>query len=58
MIKTSAAAAHVVAAVIDQSELEGVAGTVAGDDTIFVATSSREVQLGLEKQLLGIEHRE
>ena len=53
VIKTSAAAAHVVASLIDHLQDDKIAGTVAGDDTIFVATMNREAQLELEKYLLG-----
>ncbi|MCB0329950.1 MAG: hypothetical protein KDD70_09810 [Bdellovibrionales bacterium] len=37
VVRTKTGAAHAVAAQIDDLEVEGVAGTVAGDDTIFLA---------------------
>jgi transcriptional regulator of arginine metabolism len=37
VLKTSPGSAHLVALAIDQARLPTVAGTVAGDDTIFVA---------------------
>jgi transcriptional regulator of arginine metabolism len=37
ILKTSPGSAHLVALAIDQARLPEVAGTVAGDDTIFVA---------------------
>jgi len=37
VLKTSPGSAHLVALAIDQARLPEVAGTVAGDDTIFVA---------------------
>jgi transcriptional regulator of arginine metabolism len=36
VIRTPPGTANVVARAIDQSELEGIAGTVAGDDTVIV----------------------
>jgi transcriptional regulator of arginine metabolism len=41
VIKTDPAFATVVAHAIDAAELEGVLGTVAGDDTVFAATSGK-----------------
>ena len=40
IVRTPPGCAHVVASALDRSRLEGVAGTVAGDDTLFcVATA-------------------
>jgi transcriptional regulator of arginine metabolism len=36
VVKTPPGAAHLVARALDEGELEGVAGTVAGDDTVIV----------------------
>ena len=41
VIRTPPGTANVVARAIDESELEGVAGTVAGDDTIIAVLSDR-----------------
>ena len=41
VLKTPPAAAHPVARAVDQVGVGGVVGTVAGDDTIFLATDSR-----------------
>jgi transcriptional regulator of arginine metabolism len=41
VVRTPPGTANVVARAIDESDLEGVAGTVAGDDTIFVVLSDR-----------------
>ena len=38
VLTTPPAAAHLVASAIDRSRVQGVLGTVAGDDTVFVAT--------------------
>ncbi len=40
VLKTPPAAAHHVARAVDEAGLEGVAGSIAGDDTIFLATPS------------------
>jgi transcriptional regulator of arginine metabolism len=41
VIRTPPGTANVVARAIDESDLEGVAGTVAGDDTIVAVLSDR-----------------
>ncbi|HUR48936.1 MAG TPA: arginine repressor [Acidimicrobiales bacterium] len=40
VVKTPPGSAHVVGSAIDRAGLEGVLGTVAGDDTILVITAS------------------
>lgn len=42
VIKTYPGGAQSVASVIDSSELEGILGTVAGDDTIFIVVKPKE----------------
>jgi arginine repressor len=42
VVVTEPAWAMALAQEIDQAELEGVHGTVAGDDTVFVATAGPE----------------
>jgi transcriptional regulator of arginine metabolism len=42
VIHTPPGTANVVARALDQSELEGIAGTVAGDDTIIVVLADRQ----------------
>lgn len=37
ILKTPPGSAHLVASALDQAQLPGVAGTVSGDDTMFVA---------------------
>jgi transcriptional regulator of arginine metabolism len=39
IIRTPAAGAHPVARALDEAALPGVVGTIAGDDTVFVATA-------------------
>lgn len=52
VIATLPAKASAVAMAIDQAGLPGVAGTVAGDDTVFVAVAGRRAQASLAA-LLG-----
>jgi transcriptional regulator of arginine metabolism len=40
ILKTPPGAAQVVAAAIDGAQMEGVLGTVAGDDTVLIVTAS------------------
>lgn len=42
VIKTLPGTAHAVASTIDNSEIEGILGTVAGDDTILVVLKDEE----------------
>jgi len=42
VIKTIPGAAQVCASAIDSLRLEGIVGTIAGDDTIFIAASDEE----------------
>ncbi len=43
VIKTLAANGNVVAAFIDSQEIEGVLGTIAGDDTLLIITKNTEI---------------
>jgi transcriptional regulator of arginine metabolism len=61
VVRTPPAAAHPVARALDEAELAGVVGTIAGDDTVFVATPSdgaaralaRRMAASLEKPARG-----
>ena len=44
VVRTKTGAANAVAAQIDDLEVEGIAGTVAGDDTIFLAFHDESFQ--------------
>jgi transcriptional regulator of arginine metabolism len=44
VVKTSPGSANAVAIDVDREELPEIAGTVAGDDTIFIAVRSRAAQ--------------
>lgn len=52
VLKTLPGRASALAAEIDGSMLDGMVGTVAGDDTIFVATRDLKTQNHIQKQLL------
>jgi transcriptional regulator of arginine metabolism len=45
VVRTTSGTASTVAVAIDEQALGGVAGTIAGDDTIFVAVRSRPAQM-------------
>jgi transcriptional regulator of arginine metabolism len=51
VLKTPPAAAHHVARAIDEAGLEGMAGSIAGDDTIFLATPSASAAARLARLL-------
>jgi transcriptional regulator of arginine metabolism len=53
IVKTHPGNAHTVAAVLDAERWPEVAGTVAGDDTIFVATAGKRQAGRLRKKLLA-----
>lgn len=44
VVKTDSGAANVVAAAFDGSDILGMVGTVAGDDTFFIATKNKIAQ--------------
>jgi transcriptional regulator of arginine metabolism len=54
VVKTPPAAAHAVGLAIDKAELPEVVGSVAGDDTVFLATVSPEVARRLSARLGAI----
>jgi transcriptional regulator of arginine metabolism len=53
VVKTNPGAASIVAAKLDKRSVSGVLGTIAGDDTIFVATKSKAAQNQLRHIFLG-----
>ncbi len=53
VIRTGPGTANLVAYNIDQAKLPGVAGTVAGDDTIIAVLAEREAAGALRRMLLG-----
>ena len=56
VVKTRPGAAHLLAGAIDQAGLDGVLGTVAGDDTVLVVTpdgAAEQVRDMLERKGSG-----
>jgi len=53
VIRTDPAFAAVIAEAIDQADLEGVLGTLAGEDTVFAATASKAATQRL-RECLGL----
>ena len=53
VIKTPPGSAHLVGVVLDQSDLPEIAGTICGDDTIFVACRSAAEAQVLTSKLGG-----
>jgi transcriptional regulator of arginine metabolism len=51
VVRTPPAAAHPVARALDEAVLEGVVGTIAGDDTIFLAAATAAAAQRLARRL-------
>jgi transcriptional regulator of arginine metabolism len=51
VIRTPPAGAHPLARVLDEADVDDVVGTIAGDDTVFVATPGPGAAVRLEKKL-------
>jgi transcriptional regulator of arginine metabolism len=51
VVRTPPAGAHPLARALDEAELPDVVGTIAGDDTVFVATVGPAAALRLERRL-------
>jgi transcriptional regulator of arginine metabolism len=54
ILKTRPGNAHSVAVALDAEPWEGVVGTVAGDDTIFIATSGSRQAAQIRKKILAL----
>lgn len=54
VLKTGAGQAGALANELDHSETDGIVGTVAGDDTIFVATGSARAAKRMLSKLLSL----
>jgi len=54
VLRTTIGAAQSVAVAIDRAEWPEVAGTLSGDDTIFIATADRRAQEALVKRLQAL----
>jgi transcriptional regulator of arginine metabolism len=57
VIKTLPGSAHAVAAALDRSRWPEVVGSIAGDDTVFVATGDKSSLRRLRDRLLGLSGR-
>jgi transcriptional regulator of arginine metabolism len=55
VLRTSPGGAHVIASAIDLSNLPGVVGTVAGDDTIFIACRGAEAVASVRSYLEAVQ---
>jgi transcriptional regulator of arginine metabolism len=51
VVRTPPAGAHPLARALDEAALPDVVGTIAGDDTVFVATAGPAAALRLERRL-------
>lgn len=51
VLRTPPGCAHVIASALDRSELDGVVGTVAGDDTVLVVASDELGAPALARQI-------
>src|SRR5215470_8033755 len=54
VLRTTIGAAQSVAVAIDKAEWPEVAGTISGDDTIFIATANARAQADLIARLRGL----
>jgi transcriptional regulator of arginine metabolism len=54
VVRTPPGSAHVVASAIDRAGLDGVLGTVAGDDTVLVVAGERIGGERIARRLSGL----
>jgi transcriptional regulator of arginine metabolism len=54
VIKTPPGAAQLIAGRIDRTKVDGIVGTIAGDDTIFIACAKDASIRGIKERLKGI----
>jgi transcriptional regulator of arginine metabolism len=57
VIKTLPGSAHAVAAALDRTRWPEIVGSIAGDDTVFVATGDRSSVRRLRDRLIGLSGR-
>lgn len=58
VIKTPPGSAHLVGVALDQAELPEVAGTICGDDTVFVAVREPSNAMSLVERLSALDRGE
>lgn len=54
VLRARPGSAHVVGAAIDQAQVPGIAGTIAGDDTLFVAVRDGHDAAAVSRSLTGV----
>jgi len=54
VVKTPSASAHTLCRTMDEAELSESVGTIAGDDTIFVATPDADAAARLARRLAAV----
>ncbi len=54
VLRTTPGMAHALGVALDRADLDGVVGTVAGDDTLFAATPNPRRARTLERRLHGL----
>ena len=54
VVKTLPGSAHPIAAALDRARWPEVAGSIAGDDTVFIATADRAALGRLKDRLIGL----
>lgn len=54
VIRTLPGSAHAIAAALDRARWPGVAGSIAGDDTVFVACSTRRALVTVRDRLAAL----
>ena len=57
IVKTLPGSAHAVAAALDRTRWPEIAGSIAGDDTVFVATADKAALRRLRDRLMGLSGR-
>jgi len=57
ILRTLPGSAHAIAAALDRTRWPEVAGSIAGDDTVFVATGDRGSLRRLRDRLIGLSGR-
>lgn len=57
VVKTLPGSAHAVAAALDRTRWPEIVGSIAGDDTVFVATPDRTAVRRLRDRLVGLSGR-
>ncbi|HYB60131.1 MAG TPA: ArgR family transcriptional regulator [Methylomirabilota bacterium] len=54
VLKTPPSGAQPLAAAVDAAQMKEIAGTIAGDDTVLVITTSRQARMTAQKRMEGM----